>query len=84
VTFCLIFSLSLYKGKKQRCPAGGLVCQEDAACNRLAELALNDTGTAGQLLKQAASASDAALAAVDDRDAHASFQAALRATLQVS
>ena len=57
--------------------------QEDAACNRLAELALNDTGTAGQLLKQAASALETAVVAIDDRDAHAAFQGALRATLQV-
>ena len=47
---------------------------EDAACNRLTELALNDVGVAGSILAEAVGSSDCAVAAVAAPEAHGAFQ----------
>ncbi len=54
---------------------------EDAACNRLTELALNDVSMAGSILAEAVGSSAFAVAAVASPEAHEAFQkvaAALR------
>ncbi|DBA96975.1 TPA: hypothetical protein ACH3X1_001299 [Trebouxia sp. C0004] len=67
----------------QRRPPGGLVSAEDAACNRLTELALNDVEVAKAVLKEAVSGSRFAVEAVEQSDvAHITFQKAMRAGLQ--
>lgn len=60
------------------CPALTL---QDGACERLAELALNDADVAGALLRQALAPCSSALAAVDPKlmqAAAAAFQQASR------
>ena len=47
---------------------------EDAACNKLAELALNDVGVAGSILREAVSCSPFAVRSVDSPDVHKAFQ----------
>ena len=47
---------------------------EDAACNRLTELALNDVDVAGSILAEAVASSEAAVAAVRRPEAHQAFQ----------
>lgn len=47
---------------------------EDAACNRLTELALNDVSFAGSILAEAVGSSEFAVAAVADPAAHEAFQ----------
>ena len=47
---------------------------EDAACNRLTELALNDVSMAGSILAEAVSSSTFAVAAVESAEAHEAFQ----------
>lgn len=47
---------------------------EDAACNRLTELALNDVSMAGSILAEAVSSSAFAVAAVARPEAHGAFQ----------
>ena len=65
-------------------PAGGLVCQEDAACNKLTELALNDLTYASAVLAEAAGGCQWAIEAIKDRDVCREFQASLRLSLQVT
>ncbi len=50
---------------------------EDAACNKLAELALNDVGVAGSILREAVSCSPFAVRSVDSPDVHKAFQQVL-------
>ena len=65
--------------------AGGKMWLEDAACNRLAELALNDVEVAGSILKEAVSCSAFAVQAVASRpDVHRAFQKGLRASLEAT
>ena len=47
---------------------------EDAACNRLTELALNDVSMAGSILAEAVGSSAFAVAAVASPEAHEAFQ----------
>ena len=47
---------------------------EDAACNRLTELALNDISVAGSILGEAVSSSAFAVEAVTSPEAHEAFQ----------
>lgn len=47
---------------------------EDAACNRLTELALNDVNMAGSILAEAVSSSPFAMEAVAIPEAHEAFQ----------
>ena len=47
---------------------------EDAACNRLTELALNDVSMAGSILAEAVSSSAFAVEAVASPEAHEAFQ----------
>lgn len=47
---------------------------EDAACNRLTELALNDVSMAGSILAEAVTNSAFAVAAVASPEAHEAFQ----------
>lgn len=47
---------------------------EDAACNKLTELALNDVEVAGSVLREAVSSSAFAVQAVSDPDVHKAFQ----------
>lgn len=47
---------------------------EDAACNKLTELALNDVEVAGSVLREAVSSSAFAVQAVSDTDVHKAFQ----------
>jgi len=47
---------------------------EDAACNRLTELALNDVSMAGSILAEAVGSSAFAVAAVANAEAHEAFQ----------
>lgn len=47
---------------------------EDAACNRLTELALNDVDVAGSILAEAVASSETAVAAVKRPEAHQAFQ----------
>jgi predicted protein tyrosine phosphatase len=67
----------------QRRPPGGLVSAEDAACERVVELALNDGGVAALVLREAVGASAVAVAAVDAAGAEAvdAFRGGLRAGL---
>lgn len=51
---------------------------EDAACNKLAELALNDVGVAGSILREAVACSPFALVACSSPDAHKAFQQVCR------
>lgn len=53
---------------------GGKMGSEDAACNRLTELALNDVGVAGSILAEAVGSSGCAVAAVATPQAHEAFQ----------
>ena len=53
---------------------GGRMGSEDAACNRLTELALNDVDVAGSILAEAVASSEAAVAAVKSPEAHQAFQ----------
>ncbi len=55
---------------------------EDAACNKLAELALNDVGVAGSVLKEAVSSSAFAVEAVSNPDVHKAFQQVCICTLR--
>ena len=64
--------------------AGGLVSKEDAVCNRLAELALNDLTFAGKLLQDAVVSCEWAGNKMQDRDVCRKFQSSLRQSLQVS
>ncbi len=57
--------------------------KEDAACNRLAELALNDLAYASRMLKEAVSGCEWAADSMQDRDVCRTFQSSLRNTLQV-
>ena len=57
--------------------------KEDAVCNRLAELALNDLSFAGQLLQEAVVGCQYADSQMQDRDVCRAFQASLRQSLQV-
>jgi hypothetical protein len=54
--------------------AGGKMGLEDAACNKLTELALNDVEVAGSVLREAVSSSAFAVQAVSDPDVHKAFQ----------
>ena len=63
--------------------AGGLVSKEDAVCNRLAELALNDLTFAGKLLQDAVIGCEWAGNKMQDRDVCRKFQSSLRQSLQV-
>lgn len=54
--------------------AGGKMWLEDEACNKLAELALNDVGVAGSILREAVSCSPFAVRSVDSPDVHKAFQ----------
>lgn len=58
--------------------------KEDAACNRLAELALNDLAYASRMLKEAVSGCEWAEDSMQDRDVCRAFQNSLRQTLQVA
>lgn len=69
----------------QRRPPGGLMSVEDSACERLAELALNDADVAGALLRQALQPCGDAVAAVPAasmREAAVAFQQGLKAALE--
>lgn len=57
--------------------------KEDAVCNRLAELALNDLTFAGKLLQDAVAGCEWAGEQMQDRDVCRKFQASLRQSLQV-
>ena len=57
---------------------------EDAACNRLVELALNDVEVAGSILKEAVSCSAFAVQAVSSPEVHKAFQKGLRASLEAT
>ncbi|CAL8468092.1 g7631 [Coccomyxa elongata] len=68
----------------QRRPPGGKMWLEDAACNKLAELALNDVGVAGSILREAVSCSPFAVRSVDSPDVHKAFQQGLLTSLQAT
>ncbi|KAK9816445.1 hypothetical protein WJX72_000348 [[Myrmecia] bisecta] len=68
----------------QRRPPGGLVSAEDASCNRLTELALNDIQAAGKILQEAVSSSAVAVEAMTPPGAAATFQQELRRTVQAT
>ncbi|EIE20699.1 hypothetical protein COCSUDRAFT_57268 [Coccomyxa subellipsoidea C-169] len=68
----------------QRRPPGGKMWLEDAACNKLAELALNDVGVAGSVLREAVSSSAFAVEAVSNPDVHKAFQQGLLTSLQAT
>lgn len=68
-----VFSLCIL----QRRPPGGLLSKEDADCERLTELALNDEAIALDTLKEALSGCSAAAAVLDSKDKSLAVEAFL-------
>jgi len=72
----------------QRRPPGGLLCAEDAACERLVELMLNDQEIAEEVLSEAVGSSPAAINLLEDPStasaAVEAFQNGLRRGLQAT